>query len=207
MLWQRVNSAKNRVVKYFCVFSIIGVCTLMTRSAGAVPISGTISFIGNATLNNPLGSATAIDFSGVKVLGGMETGTYSSVSGGIDVTFNPFTFSPFSGSSSELWTFTIGGTTTYSFDITSETTHIQNSNFLDIGGAGMAYVTGFDPTPATWTITGGSSSSPATKINIGSIATIAAVPDAPSYWPVALLGLFALLGGLPMACRRWKSAF
>jgi hypothetical protein len=51
------------------------------------------------------------------------------------------------------WTFTLG-TTTYSFDLLALTSGHVTSGAMAISGTGIAHLTGFDPTPATFALQG-----------------------------------------------------
>lgn len=123
-------------------------------------ISGQISFVGGATLDGPLSTATAFTSffgpSGVGspvVLAGSQTGDYASVISGTPATFTIFTFNPPPGGGvNPLWTFTIGPTT-YTFVASSVQVDYQSSMFLNISGSGTASITGFNDTGGTWTIT------------------------------------------------------
>ena len=51
-----------------------------------------------------------------------------------------------------LWTFTIGGLN-YSFDATSVTSSFNSTlDEWDIGGNGVAMITGYDATPGAWNL-------------------------------------------------------
>jgi hypothetical protein len=157
-------------------------------------ISGQISFVGGATLDGPLATATAFTSffgpSGVGnpvVLAGSQTGDYASVAGGTPASFTIFTFNPPPGGGvNPLWTFTIGPTT-YSFVATSVAVAFQNPMFLNIQGSGTASITGFTDTGGTWTITdSGIGSQPV--FTFGANTTVVGVPE-PS--ALALLLAFA----------------
>jgi hypothetical protein len=140
----------------------LGIASLVfagLTAQGAIYISGEISFIGGATLNGPLESATAFtSFFGPggpgtsPVVNYGATGTYSSVPAGVTAAdFLPFTFLPDYLPQAHLWSFTVGDIT-YSFEATSAVVTFQNNRFLNIEGSGIGHVTGFDPTPGTWSI-------------------------------------------------------
>jgi hypothetical protein len=165
-------------------------------AAGAVLISGTIDFTGGASLNAPLQTATAYDsFFGSSgplptVLGGSQTGDYQLVPTGTQVTINPFLFKPYnplSVLSIPLWSFSVGATE-YSFTATSILVVQQLPGFLNIEGEGVASITGFSDTTATWSFTDtGGGSGP--SFNFG--GSIAAVPEAPM---MPLMMMIALAG-------------
>jgi len=126
----------------------------------AQSINGSISINGVAALNAPLGSATM--FTNIYGNVGSDptvlatTGNYTSVPNLTPtLTFDTFVFNPMASAPTDfqLWTITTGSTE-FSFDVTKETYISENSEFIDIAGTGTAYIDGFSPTPATWTITG-----------------------------------------------------
>jgi hypothetical protein len=170
-------------------------------AAHAQPISGTINFTGGAVLNGSLETATTFTSyfgNGVSlptVLGGSQTGDYQFVPAGTQVMLDPFSFDPFNPSSVvsiPLWSFSVNATK-YSFTATSIFVVQQSPHFLNIEGAGIASITGFADTPATWSFTDtGSGAGP--SFNFG--GSMAVVPE-PSITPLAtalpLLGC-ALLG-------------
>jgi len=129
----------------------------MTSSVQAIPISGSLQFVGAANLNS---SGTAFssysDSSGGGlgpiVLGGSQTGDYSGVTGGITAIWTPFTFNPPAASVTPLWMFTIGATV-FSFDATSMQLVHNTANTINIEGTGIAHITGLDDTVGTWTVT------------------------------------------------------
>ena len=169
---------------------------LLASVAKATPISGDINFDGVAKTNTSnLATATSFtSISGVTVVP-VEDGNYTGTSGQT-VTFTPFSFS--AAGVTPLWSFTVGSTH-YWFDATSITIDTQVKNFLNVGGFGMAYETGFDPTPGTWSITdtGGKAT-----VTFGSAAT---VPDGGATALLVGLGLAGLVAGLA-AQRRLASS-
>jgi len=123
-------------------------------------INGDISFVGGATLNGPMASATAFtsifgpggDATLPQVEGWSQTGDYASVATGTTVTIPPFNFNPGPGLSFPLWSFSYGGIN-YSFQADPAITiDLQNSRFLDIEGTGTASITGFLDTTGIWSI-------------------------------------------------------
>ena len=136
---------------------VLALTATMALSAGATMISGSISFSGTTTFDiYNLNRATQfLSFSYAEVSGG--DGDYSSVLAGTSVTFNPFGFrapnvtaTPF-----KLWTFDFGGDT-FSLFATSITVSFSNKNNIVVEGSGIAYITGYDPTPGFWSVTGNS---------------------------------------------------
>jgi hypothetical protein len=151
----------------------------LSRSASAspIPITGSISFLGNATVNTG-DLATATSFTS------FDTDTVNQTSGaylavpaltGDPVTFpaTGFTFRSTAGTSQSgtlfssmpvaaplttlpLWTFTTAAGVTYDFSAMGTINVTQNSQFLNISGQGIADITGggtnFAATDGQWTI-------------------------------------------------------
>jgi hypothetical protein len=132
---------------------------LVCQQTHAIPINGSIQFAGSSTATGPSGvNPVTIHFIDPwQSLPG--TGTYASVPPGTPTTFNDFTFIG-DGTSAMLlapdmpiWTFTIGATT-YSFDLLMLTNGHVTSTMMDFSGTGIAHITGFDDTPATFALEG-----------------------------------------------------
>ena len=182
---------KQLVVGMFAV-------TIASLTAQAAIFTGQINFVGGATIDQPIGSATTFEsFFGpsgsggpvVQAGGGLPSGAYAGVPGGTAATFSaPFDFAsptlPFG-----LWTFTFGSTT-YSFQVNTVTVDQQIAGvFINVGGTGTGTITGYDPTPEGWTITGTSVSPGGLTITIGN--SVIAVPE-PSTVALIALGVSAL---------------
>lgn len=135
----------------------IGLLLLIAASVEAIPISGSIQFVGTATMN---ASQTAFVSFGDPIGGGLgpwvqagsQTGSYAGVAAGTVAIWTPFTFNPPAASVTPLWMFSIGGTT-YSFDATSMTVTHPNATTVNISGSGIAHITGLGDTLGTWTVT------------------------------------------------------
>jgi hypothetical protein len=178
---------KNSASKLLMIAAVAALTCILSTQVQAVPISGTIDFNGGATTDTGnLATANAFtSFSGVTVSTAVApTGDYSSVPGGTSVpTMNGFTFDP-PGGVPLLWSFVSGGIT-YSFSLTSASVVAQSSGFLNVAGNGIASITGFDPTPGTFSITlTGSSGAPS---KVFSFTAETAVPEGGA--TVALLGV------------------
>ena len=179
---------------------------LASASAFAVPITGSIDMAGGVILNSvSLAAATAAtSFSNVQVENG-STGSYLNVPGGTAVTWSGFSWGSFSPVS-PLWTFTYAGRT-YSFSLSSITTDLQTSKFLNLSGAGTLTISGtgptYDPTFGDWSFTI-SNSSGGNHANFqfafANSQTAAAVPDGGSL--ASLMG--AALIGLGLVQRKLK---
>ena len=131
------------------VFSII----LVAGTAMAIPINGSISFGGNATIDFAIPSATQFTSFSSVITGNGSTGDYFGIPSAIPTTFTPFAFS--ATSVVPLWTLTTGGVT-YSFDATSINVAQSSSPLLlSVWGDGIANISGggFDPSPGEWSIT------------------------------------------------------
>jgi hypothetical protein len=179
-------------------------CGLFCQQAGAVQISGSVIFGGTAMASGPSGTGTTtISFTnpGWTVLTGI--GDYSSVTFGTPTTLNAFSFTgtgtgaSLSGPVIPEWTFTFG-TRTYSFDLLALVSGTTTSSTMAISGSGIAHITGFDDTPASWALEGSGENF---TFNL-SASTTTAVPDGGS--AVSLLGI--ALVGLEALRRRLRSA-
>ena len=121
-------------------------------SAQANFITGSIGFGASGVTIDSVNLSTATTFSVANPFTTTESGTYASVPLETSVTFNGFTFNPPAASVDPLWTFDIG-TTAYSFDATSVTSSYNSIlRQWDIGGKGIAMVTGFSDTPGEWNV-------------------------------------------------------
>jgi hypothetical protein len=166
-------------------------CGLFSERAQAVPmpITGGISLSGGyATDSGNLNTATAFtSFSGVFV--SSVSGSYSGVPTGMaspSVTQNPFSFNPFNGPITPLWTF-VSGMSTYSFDLTTLSSRQQpGDDTLTLKGTGTLKITGFTDTAGSWLFTANQAGG-----TFSFSSSNAAVPDSGS--AVALLGI-ALAG-------------
>ena len=169
---------------------------LLVSTATATPISGSINFNGVAKTNTG-NLATATKFttiSGVTVVP-LETGNYVGTMGH-SVTFTPFSFS--AASVTPLWSFTIGSIH-YSFSATSISIDSQKKSFLNLDGKGVAYETGYTPTPGYWSIT---------DTGRGSTVTFgfsAIVPDTATTALLAGLGLAGIAAALAAQRRLARS--
>jgi hypothetical protein len=136
-----------------CSLVILGM-GVMAFNAGAIPISGAISFSGTSVTDNidDLTLATAFTaFTDVVVSTTGGTGDYASILSGTPVVITPFTFFPALSPDPlvPLWTFTFGEKT-FGFDASGPISVISTENILSIEGSGVAHITGFDDTPGNW---------------------------------------------------------
>jgi len=136
------------------------VTCFIASNAMAVPISGSINFVGQSSyldasgaITAHLADATGIHFvSGFTMLGG--TGNYASVSPFLPVTFNDFQFSPtLSPSPVTLWSFNYL-LNNYNFGMDSVTYSVSpNGSSLTLNGSGLLHIDGFDDTRGYWIFT------------------------------------------------------
>ena len=168
---------------------IIGLvsCGLFSQQAQAVPIVGGISLAGGYVTNTGnINTATAFTSFPFVVVTSVS-GSYTGVPTATSVAMNPFTFNPFSGSVTPLWTFMSAGST-YSFDLTVLSLTQQGNNTLTLNGTGTLHITGFTDTPGTWVFTANQASD---TFSFSSSNAAVRAPDSGS--AVALLGI-ALAG-------------
>ncbi len=202
-----------RVASFFRAFVGAGLLLAGLMSGlntHADTISGTIQFSGGAQLDNSnLGLATQFVSifgpgglgSNPAVLAGTETGNYTGIANGTPAVFTPFNFAtPPVGGVIPLWTLTVGGIV-YSFDATSVQLVFHDSTFLDIGGQGVAHITGMQDTVGTWSITDTGAVGATPVFTFGAATQVGSptvpVPDESS--TLALLS-FVLV---PIGCGLW----
>jgi hypothetical protein len=121
-------------------------------SAEANLISGSIGFGASGVTIDNTDLASATSFNVANPFTTTESGTYSAVPLATPVIFNGFTFNPPAASVTPLWTFDIGSTV-YSFDATSVISSYNSTlRQWDIGGQGIAMVTGYTDTLGEWNV-------------------------------------------------------
>jgi hypothetical protein len=153
-----------KVILTRIAFVLLGCAAWMFSQKVEAQFNGTIGFDGVATFDGPLQSGPfgATEFTAIygitgpgsepEVTYGSTSGGYSLIPAGTSATFNTFSFAPLSAPPFQLWNLSYDSTT-YSFDITSETYFSESNGFLNIGGDGIAYVNSNAYTDATWDIT------------------------------------------------------
>jgi hypothetical protein len=168
---------------------------LIVTSAKAVPVTGSISFYGTPTFNDPsLENATEITgFSSAYVAAGQQTGDYALLPDLLPVTFSPFTFSPPDGTVSPLWTFEHNGLTYSAWTTSMISSFNAELNIWNFGGSGFLRISGFDDTAAEWNFSAGQAGD---SIFFGS-ATASVdtwlVPDSGGTMLMLFLGLAGML--------------
>jgi hypothetical protein len=146
----------NRTMKTILVILAGGL--LLCQQTQAAPITGAVEFFGSASASGPSGPPDTIHFTNPwHTLA--ATGSYAVVLTGTDTTFNDFTFigdgsaATLMGTDSPVWTFTVGPTT-YSFDLLALTNGHVDAGSMAFTGSGIAHITGFDATPASFALQG-----------------------------------------------------
>jgi len=185
----KVSRTSHKV--WFGLFVVL-VTGMLCRTAVAVPIDGTIAFLGSGatTGGSDLSTATGLAFNNpVIVLG--ATNDFSSLAGGTGI-FTDFTFAPFAAVK-PLWV--AGG---FSFDLTALTVDTQNTTQLALLGTGVVMSTGFTDTVGTWALTANSSGDTNFSFSTNTVGT---GTPAPEPGVVFLLGVG--LGGLGVS-QWWR---
>jgi len=176
-------------------------CALFCQRAQAIPIDGTIRFLGSGSVTT--GATTTINFTNPE-LTVWGNGAYSGVPSGTQATFQSInyigtdesaTLTP--GPVTPLWTFTVGGLT-YWFELTSLSSATITSGSLALAGLGTAYITGFTPTEGNFAVSGTGSNFILQFVSASNTANGVAVPDGGA--TLMLLGV--AFGGLETLRRK-----
>ncbi len=183
------------------VLGISGVVLAFALFAGqaqAVQITGSISFGMSGVAANAGGplpnftGATMIDFADATPNGSVQSSSGDFATAGFTfltpVTFYDLDFGTPGLPLAPLWTGT-SGPNTASFDLLALTIDGQTANTLDLSGSGVLKLTGYEDTPASWTLSGDITTG-SVVFGLSSTNTANPVPE-PSI--LALLGL-GLLG-------------
>jgi hypothetical protein len=193
------------------ILAVLGtaVLGLMSQSAQAVPINGSIGFNGNGFGSQGAGgSPSTLTFNNPMTVDSLfRFGDYSGVPAGTAVNFAPITWTG-SGTSAMLtslnspeWSFTTGGTT-YSFNLLSLTSATMNGGAVSLQGTGVAFISGAinrDPTFATFSVQGTGNNFSFQIIQASN--SVAGVPDGGS--AIALLGMGVM--GLEFLRRKLRA--
>jgi hypothetical protein len=153
------TGASGRKIIMKTILAILAGGLLLCQQTQADPATGAIEFTGSATASGPSGGTpVTISFANPwQTFAG--TGSYATVPQGTATTFNDFTFTGDGAAAmllapdAPIWTFTISGTT-YSFDLLALTNGHVESGAMAFSGTGIAHITGFDPTPASFALQG-----------------------------------------------------
>lgn len=191
--------------------SLVGCLLLAVVSTGqlrAVPntmINGSASFAGTTSASGPSGGGLTTMFfsSNWSFLAG--TGTYAGIPQ-TAATFTPsFSFTGdgtgvlLSAPVMNFWSFTSGGNT-YSFELSALTNGHVQADMMSFTGTGTLFATGYDATPATFSMNGTGENFVFQLSFVTNTATGNSVPDTGS----TLLLLSCGLLGLPVCSRRLK---
>jgi hypothetical protein len=151
---QRMN--RTRTMK--TILGILAGGLLFCQQTQAVSITGAIEFFGSSVASGPSGPPATIHF--IDPWHSVAaTGSYNVVLTGTNTTFNDFTFvgdgtaAALIGTDSPIWTFTLGATS-YSFDLLALTDGHVDAGSMSFSGTGIAHITGFDDTPASFAFEG-----------------------------------------------------
>jgi hypothetical protein len=146
---ERLNMKRNLKL---ALIPVALVATGFTSSLQANEITGSIGFgsLGVSIVGSSLATASSFTVSSPFIT--TETGAYTAAPILTPITFNGFEFNPPVSSVTPLWTFVVGAVT-YSFDATSVISSFNTAlNEWDIGGNGIAMVTGYTATAGTWNL-------------------------------------------------------
>ncbi len=176
------------LLMFFLAGLLLGATAL---NSAALTTDDGISFAGGAVPNNfDYTDATRfLSFPGVTATSPAATGVFAPIVPGTPVTWNGFTFAPFSPVT-PLWTVTVGGKT-YSFDATTLdlVTRGPLGLFIDLRGSGIVPVTGLANSNGTWVLSANS----AGLTSSFSASTATQVPE-PSGLILLGAGLLAAVG-------------
>ncbi len=144
--------------RFLMVLSLAALFVCATAFTAAATTDDGISFAGGSTPNNfDFRLATSfLSFNNVVVTSPPPTGVFAPIAPGTSVTWNGFTFAPFSPVT-PLWTLTTGGKT-YSFDATTLDLIDRGSAgmYIDLRGGGIVHITGSPNTTGLWVLSANS---------------------------------------------------
>jgi hypothetical protein len=148
----------NRAIKTFLALVAGGL--LLCHQTKAQTINGSIEFFGSASADHASGTGLTTTMSFTNPWHTLATtGSYNGVLTGTDTTFNGFSFmddgtaAVLIGHDSPIWTFTFGGNA-YSFDLLALTNGHVEAGSMAFTGMGIAHITGFTDTPASFALQG-----------------------------------------------------
>lgn len=163
---KRNNAVKTNMKSISLLAAILGLgCSMLSEQAGAVPITGGISFFGSytpqdssAVMQPDLNNATQIAFGTTAVGFSGTSGSFTLIPDLTLVTmFSPLVFVPPTVPGPALWSVSAGGHT-FSFTlstlvnggVTGSYPGAQSLTLSGVGTVSYAGAGGFDPTPGSW---------------------------------------------------------
>ena len=217
----KTNNINSNWGLLLTVFASMMFCVVAKTEADNLPLPNVITpgsqiqFLGNATLDGPIATATAFtSIVGVQGSGDTNnpitqsaTGSYAAVTNGTPVHFNTFAFGGLTPSNNfTLWDFTEAGVH-YSFFVTSLTNVMQvgfggGGGILDLAGTGIATIGG-DQAFANWTIVDTTGGAPVITFG-ASFNTLTPVPEPSTYALIA--GSVVLFGAHRYFSGRFAAA-
>jgi hypothetical protein len=151
-----------KIAKFMSLVGCLLLAVVSTGQLHAVPntmINGSASFAGGTSASGPSGGGLTTMFFSPNWSFLAGTGTYA----GIPQTSANFTSSfSFTGDGNgavlsapviDFWSFTSGGNV-YSFELSALTNGHVQANAMSFTGTGTLFATGYDPTPATFSMNG-----------------------------------------------------
>lgn len=195
--------------KSLIVLALAGLFSLALSgaTAHAVPITGEIDFgLGSVVMNGTAATATAFTSFSPGLVAVTHTGAFSIISTGTAATTSQgagFSFSPFSGPLTNVWTVT-NGSTTFTFELDGITTITRQTaldpNTLTLNGFGKISATGaggFTTTNGLWSLT-----ATGDTMNVSFSSATVGLPD--GGFTLALLGSAVI--GLELLRRKLQVA-
>ena len=138
-------------------------CGVLCEQTQAAQISGDIAFFGTAFASGASAPAVSTTISFTNPWNTLSSnGDYALAGIGFNsapATFTNFSFTGdgvsavLSGTVTPEWAFSFGGKN-YSFDLLSLTNGHTDAGSMSLSGTGTVHATGFDDTPATWSLQG-----------------------------------------------------
>jgi len=194
-----------KIAKFMSLVGCLLLAVVSTGQLRAVPntmINGSASFGGGTSASGPSGGGLTTMFFSPNWSFLAGTGTYA----GIPQTSANFTSSfSFTGDGNgavlsapviDFWSFTSGGNV-YSFELSALTNGHVQADMMSFTGTGTLFATGYDPTPATFSMNGTGENFAFQLSFVTNTATGNSVPDT---GPTLLLLSCGLLG-LPVCSR------